>query len=83
THLLDYYENIKCHVKLGLRHWVIARLISHGTRTPEGSHTLGVLASVIETCRVRGISPWPYLASVIAAGRCGKEISPLPLPMVA
>lgn len=65
-----------------LRHWVIARLISHGTRTPEGSKTLGILASIIETCRVRGILPWPYLASVIAARRRGNDAPPLPLPAV-
>ena len=62
-----------------LRHWVIARLISHGTRTPEGSRTFGILASVIETCRIRGILPWPYLASVIAARRRGEIVPPLPI----
>jgi len=65
-----------------LRHWVIARLISHGTRTPEGSRTLGILASIIETCRVRGILPWPYLASVIAARRRGKIAPTLPISAV-
>ena len=65
-----------------LRHWVIARLISHGTRTPEGSRTMGILASIIETCRVRGILPWPYLASVIAARRRGDAAPPLPISAV-
>ena len=38
-----------------LRHWVIARRISQGTRTAQGSRTVAVLASVIETCRsIRG-----------------------------
>jgi len=60
-----------------LRHWVIARRISHGTRTPEGSRVLGILASVIETCRARGILPWPYLASVIAQRRQGHSAPPL------
>lgn len=63
-----------------LRHWVIARLISHGTRTPEGSRTLGVLASIIETCRARSVLPWPYLASVIAARRRGAPAPLLPMP---
>ena len=66
-----------------LRHWVIARLISHGTRTPEGSRTLGILASVIETCRVRGVLPWPYLASIIAVRRRGGIVPPLPMSVMA
>ncbi|MBF0383732.1 MAG: transposase, partial [Magnetococcales bacterium] len=66
-----------------LRHWVIARLISHGTRTEEGSRVLSVLASVIETCRRRGVSPWDYLAVVIAERRKGNSAPPLPLPMAA
>jgi transposase len=62
-----------------LRHWVIARRLSHGTRTSEGSRALGILASVIETCRLRGILPWPYLASVIAQRRQGYPAPPLAL----
>jgi hypothetical protein len=61
-----------------LRHWVIARKISYGTRTPQGSRALTLLASVIETCRQRQISPWPYLAEVIAARRKGNPAPPLP-----
>ncbi|ABK42967.1 transposase IS66 [Magnetococcus marinus MC-1] len=66
-----------------LRHWVIARLISHGTRTAEGSRVLGVLASVIETCRLRNVSPWDYLAEVIAERRKGNLVPPLPAPVAA
>ena len=54
-----------------LRHWVIARLISQGTRTEQGTRAFGLLASVIETCRKRKILPWPYLAKVIAERRKG------------
>ncbi len=54
-----------------LRHWVIARLISQGTRTEQGTRAFGLLASVIETCRKRKILPWPYLAQVIAERRKG------------
>ena len=61
-----------------LRHWVIARLISQGTRTPQGSRVFSILASVIETCRIRKILPWPYLASVIAERRQGNPVPPLP-----
>lgn len=40
-----------------LRHWVIARKISYGTRTAEGSRAYTLLASVIDTCRQRDILP--------------------------
>ena len=65
-----------------LRHWVIARLISHSTRTNEGSRVLSVLASVIETCRKRNVSPWSYLAEVIAERRKENPAPPLPVPTV-
>ena len=57
-----------------LRHWVIWRRISHGTRTAVGSRTFALLASVIETCRRRAHSPWAYLAAVIAAARAGVAV---------
>jgi transposase len=34
-----------------LRLWVIARRIGYGTRNAQGSRSVAVLASVIETCR--------------------------------
>jgi Transposase IS66 family len=49
-----------------LRHAVIARHISHGTRSTEGSDAYATLLTVMETCRRRNRSPWPYLAEVIA-----------------
>jgi len=61
-----------------LRHWVIARKISLGTRTKQGSRTFTLLASVIDTCRQRDILPWPYLAEVIATRRKGLSAPPLP-----
>lgn len=64
-----------------LRHWVIFRKISHGTRTPTGSRTFTVLASVIDTCRQRGHSPWPYLQTAIADRRAGRPLAPLPAPV--
>jgi hypothetical protein len=45
-----------------LRHWVTARRIGMGTRTDEGTRAFANLASVIETCRKRGPSPWPSIA---------------------
>ncbi len=54
-----------------LRHAVIARSIGYGTRTPEGSLAYSSLLSVIETCRLRQINPWTYIAEVIALARKG------------
>jgi hypothetical protein len=64
-----------------LRHWVIARRISHGTRTPQGTHAFSLLASVIETCRQRAVSPWPYLAEVVRQRR--KDLPAPSLPQSA
>ncbi len=63
-----------------LRHWVILRRISYGTRSMVGSRAFPLLASIIDTCRKRNVSPWPYLAEVIARGRRGQEIPMLPMP---
>lgn len=65
-----------------LRHWVIARRLSHGTRTPVGSRAFTLLASVIDTCRQRGHSPWTYLVTAIADRRAGLPLAPLPQPGV-
>jgi hypothetical protein len=54
-----------------LRHAVIARQIGFGTRTHEGSLAYSSLLSVIETCRLRDINPWTYIAKVLALARQG------------
>ena len=61
-----------------LRHWVILRKLSLGTRTPEGSRVVALLASVIDTCRQRGHSPWRTLERAIADRRAGLPLAPLP-----
>jgi hypothetical protein len=61
-----------------LRHWVIARQLSHGTRTDTGSRVFALLASVIDTCRQRGYSPWRYLERAIADRRTGQPLAALP-----
>lgn len=61
-----------------LRHWVILRRISYGTRTEQGSRVFAILISVIETCRKRQQSPWLYLAAVIDHQRTGRPIPKLP-----
>lgn len=62
-----------------LRHWVIARRISHGTRTDAGSRAFALLASLVETCRRRGACAWRYLGRVIAAARQARELPGLPV----
>ncbi len=64
-----------------LRHAVISRRISFGTRTSEGSRSYAALLSVIETCRLRNQDPWSYIAETIRLAR--KGIAPLPIPTVA
>ena len=44
-----------------LRHWVISRRLSFGTRTPEGTAAFTSIASVIDTCYKRKVSPWKYI----------------------
>jgi hypothetical protein len=63
------------------RHWVIARRIMMGTRSDTGSRVFALLASVIDTCRQRGHTPWPYIAGVIAERRMGRTAAPLPQPI--
>jgi len=62
-----------------LRHWVIDRRLSNGTRNPEGTRAFTVLASVIETCRIRGAPAWDYLTCVIVAARKGLQLPALPI----
>ena len=61
-----------------LRHWVISRTISHGTRSEEWSRAFAFLASLIETCRRRGASAWQYLGTVIAAARKALQLPTIP-----
>jgi hypothetical protein len=63
-----------------LRHWVIARHIGNGTRTAQGTLAFSNLASVIEACRKRSVSPWPYLAEVLRQRRQGFPATVLQAP---
>jgi transposase len=56
-----------------LRHAVIARRIGFGTRSTEGSLAYAALLSVIETCRLRAINPWTFIAQVITQRRKGLD----------
>jgi transposase len=61
-----------------LRHFVIARRISYGTRTEVGSHSVALLASIIDTCRLRRASATDLLARAIHAARMGLPTPCLP-----
>ena len=62
-------------------HAVIARRISYGTRTTGGSLAYCSVLSVIETCRLRKVDPWSYIAQVLAQAR--KGILPPRIPAVS
>jgi len=61
-----------------LRHAVIARRISYGTRTDEGSRAYAALLSVIETCRRRRQDPWGFIEKAVASARRGEATSAIP-----
>ncbi|MDP1649563.1 MAG: IS66 family transposase [Rubrivivax sp.] len=61
-----------------LRHYVIARRISYGTRTLVGSNSMALLASVIDTCRLRGANATALIARAIHAARTGLPAPSLP-----
>jgi transposase len=56
-----------------LRPWVILRRVSQGSRA------FCALASVIDTCRKRGLSLWPYLTDALRRRRQGLPAPALPL----
>ncbi len=66
-----------------LRHAVIARRISFGTRTDEGSRFYAASLSVIDTCRKRGVDPWSYGRDLIAAARKGSTMPAIPVKLAA
>jgi len=66
-----------------LRHAVIARRISFGTRTDEGSRFYAAGLSVIATCRQRGVETWAYARGLIAAARVGLPSPTIPTRAVA
>jgi transposase len=68
------------HGERTLRHHVQARDITYGTRCMTGTRAYAWLASLIDTCRLRGASSLPTLAATIAAAR--KGLAPPPLPPI-
>jgi len=62
-----------------LRHWVIARRLSFGTHSEQGTRAFALLASIIDICRAREASAWDYyLTAALQAGRQGLPMPPLP-----
>src|SRR5271156_6534426 len=66
-----------------LRHAVIARRISFGTRTDEGSRFYAAALSVIDTCRRRSVETSGYAGRLIAAARANLPAPQLPTRAVA
>jgi hypothetical protein len=65
-----------------LRHWVILRKITQGTRSDQGSRALALFASVFVTCRLRNSSPLLYIRDVINIRRQGNDVPKLPQVLV-
>lgn len=61
-----------------LRIAVIARRLSFGTRTEEGSAAFAASLTVVETCRRRKVDPWAYIADTLARARAGVMHQPIP-----
>jgi len=54
-----------------------------GTRTDEGSRFYAAGLSVIDTCRKRGVDPWAYACSLIAAARAKRPLPDIPVQAAA
>ena len=61
-----------------LRYRVIARRLSFGTRSEQGTRAFALLASLIDTCRARKASAWDDLSAALQADRQGLPMLPLP-----
>jgi len=57
-----------------LRHWVIIRKITQGTRTSIGSKTTAILASIIATCKLRAVNIIYFVQDTVAAARHGMQV---------
>ena len=66
-----------------LRNWVIARNMCHGSKTQEGSQAVAILASVVDTLRMRGGALWQFVAQTIGLRRSGQAAPTLPPPLPA
>ncbi len=65
-----------------LRPLVILRKISYGSKTEEGSRSIAILASVVETMRLRGCTIWSFFSTLLKARRSGHSPPCLPAPII-
>lgn len=65
-----------------LRHWALLRKITFGSRTTQGSRVIALLASVIDTARLRQLNPWAFIAQVLADRRKNQPAPRLPMPVL-
>jgi transposase len=63
-----------------LRPMVLMRKISYGTKTPEGSRIIALLASTYETLQRRQVEVHSFLSNVFKLRRSGSPSPPLPVP---
>lgn len=61
-----------------LRHAVIARRISYGTRTDEGSRAYAAILSIVETSRRRRLDPWAIIERAVSSARSAAAPSAMP-----
>lgn len=69
-------------VERSLRHWVLLRKITFGSLTTQGSRVVALLASVIDTARLREVNPWGFIAEVLAERRKNQPAPRLPMPVL-
>lgn len=62
-----------------LRPWVLLRKICYGSRSPKGTKVFTLLASVIDTCRLRGVDSMRFLAQAISSARKGLSVPMIPV----
>lgn len=65
-----------------LRHWVLLRKITFGSRTAQGSRVIALLASVIDTARLRQLNPWDFIAQALAERRKNQPAPRLPVSVL-
>ena len=64
-----------------LRPWVILRKICYGSRSARGTKTFALLASVIDTCRLRKVDSLKFLAESIVVARKGLPVDTIPITL--
>jgi transposase len=63
------YQLTNNEAERALSHWVIIRKITQGARSPAGSKSLSILASIIATCRLRAVSTIEFMKDIVVLTR--------------